>query len=223
MKLTKYLLGVILMLLMLSGCSKVDEEQSFLFDDTEPISTAWIAKPYSTVTTMVTTTSTSVTTTTTTVVTTEKSTTSYTTRVKDVVEAIKLTETETVVETNCEPTEQISNTESCEEYQYYISETERVMLCNLVAREYGSDWVSVSEKAKVVAVVMNRVNSELFPDTIYEVLTQPNQFSGYIPQYSYTSQVTDSVKEYVDYYFNNVSEFGNYLYFEGDGTYNYFH
>lgn len=223
MKLTKYLLGVILMLLMLSGCSKVDEEQSFLFDDTEPISTAWIAKPYNTVTTTVTTTSTSVTTTTTTVVSTEKSTTSYTTVVRDVVEVIKSTDTETVVETNCETTEQISKTESCEEYQYYISETERVMLCNLVAREYGSDWVSVSEKAKVVAVVMNRVNSDLFPDTIYEVLTQPNQFSGYIPKDSYTSQVTDSVKESVDYYFNNVSEFGNYLYFEGDGTYNYFH
>lgn len=97
------------------------------------------------------------------------------------------------------------------------------MLCNLVAREYGSDWVSTYDKAKVVAVVMNRVNSSLFPNTIYEVLTQPNQFSGYIPYDCYTSRVTQSVQDSVDYYFSHTDEFGNYLYFEGDGTYNYFH
>ncbi len=61
-----------------------------------------------------------------------------------------------------------------------ITESERVMLCNLVGREYGSDYVPITEKAKVVAVVMNRVNSPLFPITIYEVLTPPYQFSGYL-------------------------------------------
>lgn len=104
-----------------------------------------------------------------------------------------------------------------------ITETERILLCNLVGREYGSDWVSVYEKAKVVAVVMNRVNDPNFPNTIYEVLTQPYQFSGYTPNYSYTYQVTDSVVQAVDYYFAHPEEFGSYKYFYGDGTYNYFY
>ena len=103
-----------------------------------------------------------------------------------------------------------------------ITETERIMLCNLVGREYGSDWVSVYDKACVVATVMNRVNSASFPNTIYEVLVQPNQFTGYIPQDTYTYQVTDSCVEAVNYYFDHQSEFGNYLYFWGDGTRNYF-
>lgn len=103
-----------------------------------------------------------------------------------------------------------------------ITETERILLCNLVGREYGSDYVSVYEKAKVVAVVINRVNDSRFPNTIYEVLTQPYQFSGYIPNYSYTYQVTDSVVQAVDYYFAHPEEFGNWLYFYGDGTWNYF-
>ena len=90
-----------------------------------------------------------------------------------------------------------------------ITETERIMLCNLVGREYGSDWVSVYDKACVVATVMNRVNSASFPNTIYEVLVQPNQFTGYIPQDTYTYQVTDSCVEAVNYYFDHQSEFGN--------------
>lgn len=103
-----------------------------------------------------------------------------------------------------------------------ITESERVMLCNLVGREYGSDYVPISEKAKVVAVVMNRVNSPLFPNTIYEVLTQPYQFSGYVASDVYSCQVTDSVIESVNYYFGHTEEFGDWLYFEGDGTWNYF-
>ena len=103
-----------------------------------------------------------------------------------------------------------------------ITETERILLCNLVGREYGSDYVPIPEKAKVVAVVMNRVNSPLFPNTIYEVLTQPYQFSGYIASDEYSYQVTDSVIEAVDYYFAHTEEFGDWLYFEGDGYLNYF-
>lgn len=220
MKLAKYLLGTLFIVLFCSGCSGLKQEQSFLFSD------MCVEEKYSftsqvTITTETTTTTTETTTTTTT--TQETLTSSRTTEVTVITEAIISLETDSTEETYCEPTEKI--TEECKsvEYQYSISETDRVMLCNLVAREYGSDWVPIPEKAKVVAVVMNRVNSDLFPNTIYEVLVQPNQFSGYIPQDHYTSRVTDSVIESVDYYFNHVSEFGSYLYFEGDGTYNYFH
>ena len=104
-----------------------------------------------------------------------------------------------------------------------ISDYERILLCNVVAREYGSDWVSIYDKACVVACVMNRVNSPQFPGTIEGVLTQPNQFSGYYACNYEWSNVTDSVRESVDYYFNHQDEFGNYLYFYGDGTRNYFY
>lgn len=104
-----------------------------------------------------------------------------------------------------------------------ISDYERTLLCNVVAREYGSDCVSVYDKACVVATVMNRVNSPQFPDTIEGVLTQPYQFSGYYACDYEWSNVTDSVRESVDYYFNHQGEFGNYLYFYGDGTRNYFY
>lgn len=104
-----------------------------------------------------------------------------------------------------------------------ITERERVLLCNIVANEYGSDWVSVYDKACVVATVMNRVNSDQFPNDIESVLTQPYQFSGYWASDSYYSTVTDSCIEAVDYYFEHPYDFGSYLYFEGDGSRNYFH
>lgn len=104
-----------------------------------------------------------------------------------------------------------------------ITERERVLLCNVVANEYGSDWVSVYDKACVVATVMNRVNNPQFPNDIESVLTQPYQFSGYWASDSYYSTVTDSCVEAVNYYFEHPEEFGSYLYFEGDGYRNYFH
>lgn len=109
----------------------------------------------------------------------------------------------------------------------YITEAEYIMLCNCVGHEYGSDWIDVAEKAKVVEVVMNRVYSKQFPNTIYEVLTQPYQFSGawsYINLGTYSSQVTDSVKAAVDYYFANPNLYNHgYIRFEGDGYMNYFY
>lgn len=104
-----------------------------------------------------------------------------------------------------------------------ITEYERTLLINLVANEAGSDWISIYDKACVVACVMNRINSPDFPNTIEEVLTQPYQFSGYYASSYYYSTVTDACIEAVDYYFNHPSEFGSWLYFEGNGTNNYFH
>ena len=100
------------------------------------------------------------------------------------------------------------------------------MLCNVVAQEYGADYVDIPEKAKVVEVIMNRVYSESYPNTIYDVLTQPGQFSGinsYLTGEYFTSNVTDSVKSAVNYYFENTALFQDgYLSFSGDGYWNYF-
>lgn len=106
---------------------------------------------------------------------------------------------------------------------YPITEYERILLCNVVANESGSDWISIYDKACVVACVINRTNSPDFPNTIEAVLTQPYQFSGYYASDCYYPTVTDACIQAVDYYFEHSNEFGNYLYFEGNGTNNVFH
>lgn len=110
-----------------------------------------------------------------------------------------------------------------------ITDYERTLLRNVVASEYGSDThgyggapITPYERACVVATVMNRVNSPKFPNTIEEVLTQPSQFSGYYACNYEWNTVTDKVRAGVDYYFDHPDEFGDWLYFEGDGRYNYF-
>lgn len=107
-----------------------------------------------------------------------------------------------------------------------LSLPDYILLCNVVAHEYGADWVSVPEKAKVVEVVMNRVASNVYPDTIYKVLTQKSQFSGastYVNLGTYSKKVTESVKESVLYYFHHLDEFQQgYIGFYGDGRRNYF-
>lgn len=113
------------------------------------------------------------------------------------------------------------------EVEETVSDADFILLCNIVGHESGSDWITTYDKAKVVEVVMNRVKSPLYPDTIYGVITQPNQFSGawsYCDMNVYSDEVTDSVKESVSYYFKHNNEFQHgYMGFLGDGTQNYFY
>lgn len=120
------------------------------------------------------------------------------------------------------------------EYSEYNDETisdncltdyEYIMLCNAVAYEAGSDWIQTDEKAKVVEVIMNRVNSSDFPDTIYDVLTQEGQFVGvwnYVTLTDYSYKVTEDVKSAVTMALESDYINHGYLFFEGDGTQNYF-
>lgn len=109
----------------------------------------------------------------------------------------------------------------------YVTETERIMLCNVVGGEYGSDWISSYDKACVVAVVMNRYYDGGWQgygrdNTIYNVITAPGQFASYYANSSYNWNVTDSCIEAVEYYFENISMFPHYTSFCGDGVRNYF-
>lgn len=183
----------------------------------------------STICTTTTTTSTTTTSSTTTTTTTSGTTTTATTTMRIVEEPI-VTE-QTIAWENIQATEPyiepvyiepVQSVEPVINTDYGITDYERTLLRNVVANEYGSDYVSVAEKAKVVAVVMNRVNNPQFPNTIEGVLTQPSQFSGYYATNYEWNKVTDSVREAVDYYFNHQDEYGNWLYFSGDGTWNYF-
>ena len=104
-----------------------------------------------------------------------------------------------------------------------VSEGDFILLCNIVGHEYGSDYVSVPEKAKVVDVVMTRVREGWADGTIYGVLAQPYQFTGFCPSYEYAWNVTSSCKEAVYYYFNHENEFASNLYFYGSGGWNHFY
>ena len=107
----------------------------------------------------------------------------------------------------------------------YLTDYEYIMLCNAVAYEAGSDWIPTSEKAKVAEVIMNRVASPDFPDTIYDVLTQEGQFVGvwnYVTLTDYSYKVTEDVKSAVTIALESGYINHGYLFFEGDGTQNYF-
>lgn len=107
-----------------------------------------------------------------------------------------------------------------------ISESDYILLCNAVGHEAGGNSVSIPDKALVVEVIMNRVYSPNYPNTIYGVLTQKLQFSGsskYVDLGTYSGKVNDAVKAAVDLYFADPSVFNHgYLGFTGDGTRNYF-
>ncbi len=121
---------------------------------------------------------------------------------------------------------------SWDDYYYYfddftITAEDYILLCNCVAHEAGSDWYSDWEKAKVVEVIFNRMWSSAFPDTIYEVITQPNQFTGsadYANLDGYSYEVTSLCCDGVDLYLSNPDLFNEgYLFFYGDDDANYFY
>ena len=107
-----------------------------------------------------------------------------------------------------------------------VSDSDYILLCNAVAHEAGANWITATEKAKVVEVIMNRVASSKYPNTIYGVLTQKNQFSGassYVNLGKFSSKVTDLVKAGVDLYLADPSQFNHGYYgFWGDGKQNHF-
>ena len=108
---------------------------------------------------------------------------------------------------------------------YEKGSADYIYLCNTVGHEYGSDWVAIEEKAKVAAVVVNRVNSSLYPNTIYDVLVQKYQFNPSYADANYHAVVTSSVKAAVDWYLDIGYADSNYSWMHsywGDGTWNHF-
>ena len=140
----------------------------------------------------------------------------------DAAEAAPSTQAETTAAPECEA----EVTADAAPTAITVTDREYIMLCNVVGHEYGASWVPESEKALVAEVIMNRVNSPAFPNTIYEVLMQRNQFAGLerlVKMEDFSGYVTDSVKAAVDLYLSDPSQFNHgYLYFNGDGYRNYF-
>ena len=103
---------------------------------------------------------------------------------------------------------------------YAIDNYSRYLLAEIVWHEAGSDWIGTYSKARIVAGVMNRVYDNRFPNSVYSVLTQPYQFSGYYPgSYSPTQSCYDAI----DYYFSHTNEFGCENSWYGNGYENIFY
>lgn len=111
-------------------------------------------------------------------------------------------------------------TEVVTTYSGSIDSYSRQLLAEIVWHEAGSDWISQYNKAKVAAGVMNRVYDSRFPDTVYSVLTQKGQFSGYWPG---CCTPTQACYDAVDYYFSHQSEFNSDNSWYGNGRENIFY
>lgn len=105
-----------------------------------------------------------------------------------------------------------------------VTDYEYIILCNLVAGEYGSDWVSVYDKGAVVATVIHRLwegtrwTSGMEP-SIYNVIAAPGQYDGKYLSGSYSQYVTASCKEAVTYALNNISAYDYYANPDGTAVY----
>lgn len=101
-----------------------------------------------------------------------------------------------------------------------VADYDRQLLAEIVWHEAGSCWISTYNKAKIAAGVVNRVNDSRFPNSVYAVLTQPGQFTGYYPG---CCSPTQDCYDAVDYYFNHTSEFNCDNSWWGDGRQNHFY
>ncbi len=77
------------------------------------------------------------------------------------------------------------------------TEEEVDMICAVVEREVGG--LSVQSKKVVTSVIINRVASSAFPNTVYDVLHQPNQFKTIKNYYTNERPVQLSTRIAVSY------------------------
>lgn len=60
-----------------------------------------------------------------------------------------------------------------------VDQNELELLACVIYQEAGAEYVCDECRRRVADVVLNRVNDERYPDTIYEVLTQKAQYGRY--------------------------------------------
>lgn len=75
--------------------------------------------------------------------------------------------------------EERNSTEHVEELQIglLINAEELDLLARLIRAEAGSDWCTDELQRAVGSVVLNRINDDRFPATMYEVIYQDGQYS----------------------------------------------
>lgn len=202
-----------------------------------------IPEPTINETTILTTTTTTETTTSTTITTASTtSTTSTTTETTTTTtETTTIEVTTTMIESTTVSTESIIEEPVSYEYSWYsdgenfyfepsgwiIDSISWYALCNCVANEAGSYWISEYNKALVCEVIFNRKEKWGY-ESVYDVISAPNQFTGsskYINLGNqYSKDVNDGVINAVAFYCSYPNIFNEgYLYFTGDGRQNHFH
>lgn len=98
--------------------------------------------------------------------------------------------------------------------------------------EYDFVWghmqgeMNYYEMSKVLCVIMNRVRNDHFPDTVYDVITQPGQFVDARNIYTIPDDIAiDEIRKWCESYDN--WDFGvqcipeNHLFYDGDGRENH--
>ena len=89
---------------------------------------------------------------------------------------------------------------------------------------------SQMEQAAVAWVVLNRVDSRYYPNSVLEVITQPRQFHGYDEDYPVLPELRAIAEDVLTKW--HLEQMGeedvgrvlpkSYIYFVGDGVHNYF-
>lgn len=82
---------------------------------------------------------------------------------------------DTYTDISSEPTEVTETTE----YIPPVNEEDVELLAMVIYQEVGSDSVCDDCRRRVADIVLNRVNSDLYPNAIEEVLTQYSQYGNY--------------------------------------------
>ena len=112
---------------------------------------------------------------------------------------------------------------------YIPNEEDIKMLAKLIWGE-ARGVKSVTERSAVVWCVLNRVDASEFPDTVSEVIMQPQQFVGYSKQYPITEENALIANDVLMRWHSEKEGCTNsgrtlpqdYKYFTGDGKSNYF-
>lgn len=137
--------------------------------------------------------------------------------VETIVEEIVVKPVETTTTTEYIESLITSNNET---YSIGIDSYSYQLLAEIVEHESGCDWISIYDKARIAAAVMNRVYDDRFPNTVYDNLIDQTQFPGYWPGCIIPRA---TAYEAVDYYLANPYEFDNSNSWWGDGVQNYFY
>ena len=79
-----------------------------------------------------------------------------------------------------------------------LTQKEIDLLESVVMEEMGSDWISLEGKTHVASVIINRVHSDIYPNTLEEVIYQSGQFDvvrqGKLFRHKPTESVVEAVK-----------------------------
>ena len=112
-------------------------------------------------------------------------------------------------------------------YEMYFTEDDVAEVAKMLWGEARGS--TRDNQIKCAWVVCNRVDDDQFPNTIQDVLSQPNQFHGYDPSYPVTDELYNIAFDVLtrwSYEKQGVPvrrELPNtYLWFTGDGEQNYF-